>query len=111
LDSDEPIEMRRTIEKDAVIHLKYHEKNMILEIVKGTETIGIPLPALIENIKLEGNEVAVIPKDRYVAMDAGVIQRRGVPLVFLLDSEERARRLMIAIMAGRSSSTDYSVTC
>ena len=103
--------MRRTIEKDAVIHLKYHEKNMILEVWSGLETVNIELPALMENIKLEGNQLTVIPKDRYVAVDAGVIQQRAIPFVFILDSEERARRLMIAIMAGRSSSTDYSVTC
>jgi hypothetical protein len=103
--------MRKTIEKDASLRLFYHEKNLILEVWSGLETIHIELPALMENIKLEGNELTVIPKDRYVAMDAGVIQQRATPLVFILDSEERARRLMIAIMAGRSSSTDYSVTC
>lgn len=84
---------------------------MILELVEGAETTSISLPPFIENIKLEGAEVSVIPKDQYLAVDTGVVQRRGIPLCFLLDTEERARRLMIAIMAGRSSSTDYSVTC
>ena len=111
MDSDDTTEMLKTIEKDAVIHLKYHEKNMILEVVHGIETVRIPLPALIENIKLEGAEVSVIAKDQYVASGSSLIQHRATPLCFLLDTEERARRLMIAIMAGRSSSTDYSVTC